>query len=281
MSGTSPLTFQFVFQAAYPQTRFIIPDTVVPAGIQVNRYPDSPVLFEAKSMEYGLKVAYLKSDFDLSFSLFHGFTSFPEYVFNSLTQTIVAINPAESAVGSDGSFTFKSYIVRWETALHLPENGQANDPLFGLVEPSHWDSVLGIERPLFQDFRIQVQALYRWHLYFRDEPYTSSANPVVNQIQQGVARANATLLNYRRRGNPGATFRLAYAKERAVWTADLFLVGYFATGQDFLLRPQVGFTPRENLKLLAGLDLYGGDVSGPLGALHVQSDAFFEAKLLF
>ena len=218
---------------------------------------------------------------DLSFSVFHGFAQYPEYVFNLGSQAVDAINPEESALGADASFTLTDFIVRLESAVHMPDNGKDTDPLYGLVEPWHWDSVIGIEKPVFDDFRVQLQLLYRWHLYYQDALYTSGPNAQVNQIQQGVARTNATLLNYRKQGNPGATFRIGYAKDSSKWTVDLFLVGYFAEGQDYLLRPQVGFTPAEGFKLLAGFDLYGGDPTGPLGALHHQSDGFFEAKYLF
>ncbi len=281
LAGNSPFSFQGVIQAFYPQTRFIIPDSVIPVGLNVNRYPKDPTPFSSESMEYGFKISYLQSNYDVSISAFHGFAHFPQYVFDFSRQSVDAVNPRETAVGSDASFTASDLIIRLETALHMPVNGKDSDPLFGIVEPWHWDSVIGIERPVLDDFRLQVQLLYRWHLYYSDGPYTRGASPLINQIQQGVARANQTLLNFRRRGNPGATFRFGYANESSKWTADLFLVGYFAIGQDFLLRPQVGYTPYSNLKLMAGMDLYGGDTSGPLGALHAQSDAFFEAKYLF
>jgi hypothetical protein len=280
-AGTSSFSFQFVFQAFYPQTKLIIPDSVIPQGITVNRYARPPTAFQPDAMEGGVKIAFQKSNYDLSVSAFRGVVATPQFVYNQLTGTIDATNFEESAFGGDASFTVDDFVVRFETAVHLPDNGSANDPLFGLVEPNHWDSVVGVEKPIFTDFRVQFQFLYRYHLSYQDNVVVNTGNPILNQIMTGIAKANATLLNYQRQGNPGSSFRISYAKDSSRWTADLFIVGYFANGSDYLVRPQVGFTPVDNLKLLAGFDLYGGDPTTTLGSLHNRSDGFFEAKYIF
>ncbi len=280
-AGTSPFTFQFVFQAYNPQNKILIPGQIIPAGVTFHRDPRPPTAFQSDSMEYGVKVAYQKSNFDFSLSAFKGFSAYPEYIFNKTSFSIEAINAEETAVGGDCSFNFGESIIRLESALHMPTNGTDTDPLFGFVEPWHWDSVVGIERPFLDDFRFQIQFLYRWHLYYQSTPTSTDPNPLVNRLMLGIAQANATLLNYQQRSEPGTSLRLSFAKETSKWTADVFLVGYFSDGTDFLLRPQVGFTPIEGFKLLTGMDLYGGDQSRPLGSLHANSDAFFEAKYLF
>jgi hypothetical protein len=70
-------------------------------------------------MEYGLKVSYLKPDFDLSLSWYRGYSHFSEYVYNPAQNSITPIQPAETAVGSDASFTVQNYVIRMETALHM------------------------------------------------------------------------------------------------------------------------------------------------------------------
>jgi len=117
-------------------------------------------------------------------------------------------------------------------------------------------------------------------VYYRN-PTIATPNPTLNQLLLGVANANALILNYQRQGNPGATFRLAYANEQSDFSADVFLIGYFSQGQDYLLRPQLGYTPVTNLKFTLGADLYGGDQSRPLGALRDRTHAFFEGKYVF
>jgi hypothetical protein len=273
-AGNSPFTFQAVFQASYPQMKLLVPSQAIPSGVSFQKYPSSPGFFKNSSMEYGLKVSYQKSSFDFSLSAYQGYNHFPEYVFTPSTGAIRPINPAETAFGGDASFTWQKYVIRLETALLMPENGTDTDPLFGLVEPWHWDSVVGAEQPVGDDFRLQVQFLYRWHLYY---PNPSSFNP----IQVAVGRANALILNYQQQGNPGCTFRFGYQSDHSDWTADFFMFGYFGGGENYLLRPQIGYTPITNLKLTTGMDYYGGNESKPLGALHDKSHGFLEAKYVF
>jgi hypothetical protein len=273
-NGNSPFTFQLIAQAAFPQMKLLIPSQAVPTGISFQKYAPAPALFGKNAMEYGIKASYLKNDYDCSFSFYRGYSHYAEYIYQASTNSVVPIHPGETAVGGDGSFTWSSYVIRFESALHMPDNGTQTDPLFGLVEPWHWDSVLGAERPLGDDFRIQAQFLYRWHLYFPDDV---SVNPVL----LAIGRANSLILNYQQQGNPGATFRIGWQRDGSNWTADLFLLGYFGGGQNHLLRPQIGWTPIENLKLTAGMDWYGGDTSKPLGALHDRSHGFLEAKYVF
>jgi hypothetical protein len=280
-SGKSPFTAQFIFEPAYAQTELLIPSQLIPQGLTVNRNPSEAGPFGPQSMEYGIRLSFQKSNFDFSISAFKGFAAIPEFVFNPASGAVDSINAPEKAFGADASLTLGDYIIRFESAVHLPDNGTSEDPLFGYVEPDHWDSVVGIETPFLTDFRAQVQFLYRYHLYFRGSPTPNSDNPLVDSVMAGIARANATLLNYQHQGNPGASIRFAYAKDSSAWTGELFFVGYFADGSDYLIRPQVGYVPGENWKLLVGVDYYGGEVTRPLGALHELSDVFFEAKRVF
>ncbi len=279
-SGNSPINIEAVVLAYYPQVKLLIPDAVLPMGISLQKYPEAPAPFTASTMDYGLKFSYLRSNYDFSVSAFRGGMQYPEYILNRYNLQIYPINPKETAFGADGSFTWDSYIVRLETALHLPDNGSNTDPLFGFVEPDHWDTVVGVERPFFTDFRIQVQALYRYHLYYR-APVFNSPNPQLNFVMAQIGQANALLLNYQEQSNPGATFRISWNKEDSNWSADFLMLGWFGSGQDYLLRPQVGYTPITNLKLQAGMDYYGGAPNTTLGALKTLSDAFFEAKYVF
>ena len=276
--GNSPFSFQFVIQANAPQTKLLIPDQSVPQGVQFQKYGEVSLPFQGRS-EFGVKISYLKSNYDFSLSAFRGYSHFPEYVLNPATLTVSPIYPAQTTVGADASFTANQYIIRFESALLMPDNGRETDPLAGMVEPWHWDSVLGAERPIGDDFRAQIQVLYRWHLWF--PPLADTGNPILDTLRSGIARANALILNSQYRGNPGATFRVSYANDHSDFTGDVFLIGYFGYGQDFLLRPQLGYSPLSNLKFTLGADVYGGNDSRPLGALKNRSHGFFEARSIF
>jgi hypothetical protein len=279
--GTSPFNIQAVFQAYYPQMRLLIPSQAIPSGVAVSKYASSPEAFSENAMEFGFKVAYLKSNYDFSFSYFQGYTPFAEYVFDVAQNRVSPVNPKQKAIGGDASFTLGEYVVRIESALLMPENGTDTDPLFGLVEPWHWDTVAGIETTFAQDYHAQIQGTVRHHLYYQLPSDSIGGSAQTRAIQQAVGRANALILNYQQQTNVGATFRVGYASDTSDWTADVFLVGYFMNGQDYLVRPQVSFKPMNNVRLMAGADLYGGEEGRPLGALKDRSVGFFEAKYVF
>jgi hypothetical protein len=282
--GASPINLIGVFQATYPQTKLIIPDRVtriIPSGISFQKYPNSPGYFQQDSVEFGGKFAYLGNDLDLSVSAFRGMNHFAQYVYRFNDNSISPQNIQQTVIGGDLSFTAGSSVVRAETAYFIPDQGPENTELYGLVQPSHWDSIVGIEKTFFDHIHTQVQFLYRYFVGYLNPNLYTTPNPMITQLQQGIARSNALLLNFQRQSNPGATFRVGYSSDDSDWTADLFLIGYFAQGQDYLLRPQVTFKPFEGMKLIAGADLYGGEESRPLGALRLNSSIFFEGRYLF
>jgi hypothetical protein len=279
--GTSPINITGVFQAVYPQSKLLIPDSAIPTGVQFQKYPLAPTMFQQNTVEFGGKISYLQNQYDLSISAFRGMNHFAQYVYDIPTNQINPMHIQQTVVGGDLSFTTGDYVIRAETAYFIPDNGPENTELYGLLQPAHWDSVAGIERTFFDDIRTQVQFLYRYHIAYLHPSLYATANPILTQIQQSVARSNALLLNFQRQDNLGATFRIGYSSEESSWTADLFLVGYFSQGNDYLLRPQISFQGIENLRLLIGGDFYGGDETRPLGALKNNSALFFEARYLF
>jgi hypothetical protein len=280
-NGTSPFNFTGVFQAYYPQTKLLIPDQAIPSGVQFQKYPFAPTPFQTETVEFGAKLSYLKNDFDFSFSAFRGMNHFAQYVYEIASNQIVPKNIQQTVFGGDVSFTFGDYVFRAETGYFIPDQGRENTDLYGLVQPTHLDSVAGIEHTFFDDFHAQVQVLYRYHVGYLNPSLYTTANPILTQIQQSVARSNGLLLNFQRQDNLGGTFRIGYANETSDWTADVFLFGYFAEGQDYLLRPQISYKLIEGLKFTAGGDFYGGDETRPLGALQKNSSVFVEGRYVF
>ena len=134
---------------------------------------------------------------------------------------------------------------------------------------------------MFTDFRIQVQMLYRYHLYYQSPDDFQTADPRYTSLYQGIGRANALILNYQDQSIVGGTFRFGYQPENGDWTADLVFVGYVGSGSDFVTRPQISYKPFEGFKLTAGAEIYGGDPSRPLGSLKNFSTAYLEGKWVF
>ncbi len=279
--GNSPWTLQTVVQAYDPQTQLLIPDSALPTGLAFSKYPKPPRAFTPEFAEFGVKLACLRNDFDFSISYFRGYNHFAEYVFDPNTSAVNPVNTRQTAVGGDASFTVSNFVFRAESAILMPDNAKATEGLNGLVEPWHWDTVLGVERPFLENFRVQAQLLIRSHFEDANPQNYTSLNPLVTAVQRAVGQANQLILNYQHQNNIGGTLRLAYANEASPWSADVYLIGYFASGQDFLLRPELGYKFFDSLRLLAGIDQYGGEASRPLGALKNQSDVFFEGKYTF
>jgi hypothetical protein len=278
-SGASPVNFTFVLQTRAPRSQLLIADASIPTGVTVQKKSANLPLISADGFQFAGKISYLASNLDFSLSYFRGYSPMPYFDWNGTA--IVPVNAIETAVGTDFSISHDAYVFRLESALHMPDNGTDQNADFGTVQPWRIDSVLGAERPIGDNFRIQVQGLYRKHLYFKNPAEYVGATPQITAIKRATGRANALILNYLQQNQLGSTIRLAYEPESSKWGSDLFLIGYFGSGNDYFLRPQVNFRPAEGWRLVAGADLYGGVASRPLGSLKDFSSYFFEAKYVF
>lgn len=287
--GASPLQLSLVVQGRNPKTELLVPDSIVPTGITFIKNPTYGPIFSTETLQAGFKAALLKSSYDLSLSMFRGAASMPHYEFDGTK--IYSTFSKQTSVGFDASFTHEANIVRIESALHAPDDGAKNNPNRGLTQPKRIETVLGVERPLWGDWRGQIQLLHRYHFYYLSPDQIKDINPMTEAILKNVARANATLLNFQNQQFVGATFRLSFLPEQPTWSGDLFLVGYFwrqktassnsSEQGDYLLKPQVTYQPKDSLKLTLGMDLYGGDKNKTLGAMRDFSSVYFESKFMF
>jgi len=277
--GASPVNFQFVLQTRPAWSRLLIADSSIPTGVTVQKNPSELPLISQEGLQFATKISYFAPQFDFSLSYFRGSVAMP--YFDWTGSAVVAKHAIESAVGGDASFTYDTYVFRFESALHMPDNGTDQNIDFGTVQPWHWDSVVGAERPVGDDFRIQIQGFYRNNLYYKNPADFVGATPQITAVKRALGRANALILNYLQKEQVGSTLRFAYEPESSQWSSDVFLIGYFGSGNDFLLRPQISFKPIEGLRLLTGADLYGGVATRPLGSLKEFSSYFFEAKYVF
>jgi hypothetical protein len=255
--GTSPLTFTVVAVPVFAQTQLLIPPTAVPTGVNLNTQPNvaTPTL---ANTETALKIAYNGSSWDASLTAFRGWNHAPDLYVVAPPASLGFTFHHVRALGGDASFTSGKWIFRAESAYVWTET----DPL---VEPAHWDSVLGVERPLGDDFRIQAQ------LYVRTHPsYVDPFGPVAN--------ANALLQGYQFATRESFTLRFSYDRES--WAAELFALAN-VQGGDYLLRPKATYSISDALKATAGLDWYAGPDDRMLGAMKAYSSVFLEAKYLF
>ncbi|MGK5082933.1 hypothetical protein WDW37_06480 [Bdellovibrionota bacterium FG-1] len=267
--GASPLSVTVVATPAFPQSHLLIPSSAIPAGVTLVPPPQTPPTTFGNT-ETAIKLAYTGNAWDASLSAFRGYNHMPEFaifdISGSPLQPVITLvqtfHPIRAA-GGDASFTFGKWIGRAETAYFWTQNDDGTQPL---IQPSHWDSVIGAERPLGDDFRFQVQAIYRYHPAFQEPT--------------ALAKANALLLGYQEKSRPAATFRLAYSNEANGWDIELFLMANFSGG-DYLARPKVTYAWTDAVKSTAGVEYYGGPDDRPLGALKSYNSVFIEGKYVF
>lgn len=275
--GNSPWEATLVWNARYAPTQMLIPITAVPAGLSVQEKPDHPAFFGDRQ-EFAAKVAYLAPSFDTSISFFDGRTHFGQYVWDGKR---VALEYAKvRAIGTDFSITFDDFVFRGESAYFFYDSGKRGGGGLSLTEPNHWDTVLGIERPLGERFRILVQLLYRVHPSLQDPEAYLGSTPLETAIVRGIGAANALIQNYQDHSRVGATMLVAYTGEEERWTAQIAATGNFVGG-DYLLRPKITRKVSDSVRLAAGMDYYGGPSDRPLGALRDFRSAFLEGILKF
>jgi hypothetical protein len=281
--GASPWSFTVVATPVFAKTQLLISPLAVPSGVTLSGSPIDPPETLGNT-ETAIKVAYAASQWDASLIAFRGFNHMPEFTLLGVSGTPSApvagvgqtFHPIRAA-GGDASFTTGKWVFRAETAYAWTENDDGANPL---IQPSHWDSVVGVERPVGDDFRLQGQFVYRYIPAFAPASSAGGATPVLAQLNQGIAQANALLLAYQDRSRPGATFRAGYSNEDNGIDAEIFVLGNFVGG-DYLLRPKFSYHWTQALLTTLGVEWYGGPDDRPLGTMKPFSSVFTEAKYSF
>ena len=243
MSGNSPFTFTFVGTPVFPQSVLLLASGQIPSGISGFSTVQNPAATLANT-ELAFKTAYSGTAWDASVLVYKGFNHLPEFGVTSVTSsgTSVAVSANQifhqyRALGADASVSLDRWVFRGEAAYVWTENSDGQNPL---IQPAHLDAVLGVERPIGDDFRIQVQGLIRYFPYYLSPQQLSHSNPVLEAVYQQVAAVNALIQNYQDSFRPGATFRISYSNDQNRLSAEVFMMGNFLGG-GFLFRPQISY----------------------------------------
>ena len=170
----------------------------------------------ACGIKNALKISYLGTQWDASVLVYRGWNHLPElavssYSFTAPNTVTLQANQAfhrYRALGLEGSATTRAWVFRMENAYVWTENNDGQNPL---IQPSFFHSVIGIERPLGDDFRIQAQAIMKYYPNYLDPSQATGANAIEAQINQTLAATNALIQNYQDRFRPAATFRFSYS----------------------------------------------------------------------
>lgn len=280
--GAAPWTFTTIWTPIFARSKHLISSQSIPSGVTLRDPEAPPVTFS--NGEISEKVAYTGSGWDASLSYFNGWNHKPEL--QERSHRLLGFTPVVDveqvfrriqAVGMDGSYSTELWVYRIESAYIVTENHDGENPL---VMPTHWDSVLGAERPFGDHFRVQGQFVMRYFPRFKSADQVSGPDAVSTGVNRTLASTNALLLGYQEQNQPAGSLRVSYTDQENAFESEIFFLQNF-NGSDFLIRPKMSYGWTDLIRSTLGAEVYGGPTSKPLGALHPYNSIFFETKYTF
>lgn len=275
--GSSPWNITAVVQPVFPKSDNLIPPKAIPAGVSLlpTQKPDG---VNIKDTEYALKLAYAGSSWDGSLSYFNGWDHSPQFAIDSYAPITLtrAFRPVH-AIGCDASVSTENYVYRFETAYVWTDNNDGKNPL---ITPTHWDAVLGAEHPMGETLRWNLQFVSRYFPRYTPADRAEGTTPLIAQINQQVAAANALVQQYQDRWITATALRGAYTNDESGVGAEL-LIYKTLIDDTFLLKPLLSYKLAESTRAYLGADIYGGSSSKSLGAMQTYNSIFTEIKYVF
>lgn len=279
--GASPFNLTAVWNLDFAKSKLLLPPGSTTANSQLLEVEDPPVTFE--NSEVLLKASWIQSSYDFSLKYFRGWNHTPQLTKGQVTgnfNPLVQIQPQFTKIqslGFDTSLNLEQWVVRFETAYTRTSNDQASTALY---QPSHLDAVLGLERSILENWRLQAQAVARYFPRYLDPNSETGAGLVDTTINRALAKANALVQAYDRSWKAGATLRIAYGSQEANWNPEIFVLSYPATDELFI-RPRLLYRLTQSLQLDVGMDRYLGPKETVIGRYKPFSSYFLEARWLF
>jgi hypothetical protein len=274
--------FTAVWSVLYPESRVLISTALLPSYVDVMDAPGRSVSF--MNSEFAGKAAYAGDGWDFDLIAFDGYDHLPEYrefseSFSPIALSVIPQFRKIDGFGGNVSFNIPGldrWTFRGESAITIPTDSSVSDPL---QDSTHIDAVAGGERAIGDDFRAQLQAI--WRYYPSHDFQSSTGDPFLDQIRF----ANQAVHAERVQSRIGGSLRFAYDPADHVGilpglSADIFVLAY-ADGGDFLIQPKINYAWTDQFKLSAGVQDFGGSATNPLGSLSEFSAVFAEAKYIF
>lgn len=267
-----------VVTPVFPRSSILVPANALPAGVALEPIAQSPAAVEDTEVAAKLKLS--GEGWDLAVVGFRGWNHTPELELVGATETSVVLRPTHHrilAAGVDGSASAGKLVFRIEAAYVLTANRDGLDPT---IQPSYAFGVVGVERPLGERVRLQAQGIARAYPSWTAPADATGPDPATTAARQGLAAANALLLDYQDQLRPSATLRIAYTSADERIEAEIF-AAMNLVGNDYLIRPLIGWHPVEAVSIQVGYDGYGGPIDRPLGALYPFRGAFAQVSYTF
>lgn len=276
--GRSPVSLEFVLAGQAPRTDVLEPEQTLPSSVK-----DWGVRSSQKG-DFGSNLAiraqYTGEGWEGSISGYTGQSALPEY--QLLESSLLSIGVGRqhqrmTAVGFDGTSSHQKWIFRWEAAHR---RFSLSDGRAEILQQPTLDTVVGVERPLGERFRVHGQILHKWINDWKDPKSLSGSSATETSVLRALAEANQRLWGSTSASSLGSTLRLTYKTESEDWTVQTFHL-YLFESQSAIHRPSLTHTPITNLNVTLGAELLDGPLDTGLGSLRDLSSLFAELEFVF
>lgn len=239
----------------------------LPSGVSI-----AQGLPKNRESQWGLKLDRTGDDWDYSISYSRVLDRVPglSVISSGSAGTRLQFNYTPIEVwGADAATTLGQYGLRAEVARVQTEDENGKDPL---IRNSQVFAVLGLDRTFWGDLNINLQYIYRKNENFQSPDRVADPNLRFLAQQVGIISWGLTEEVH------NASARISYKALNETLESEIALVGWWNNG---LIRPKVTYAVNDQLRMIAGAELFGGDLQSFFGRLKPTSTGFFELRYLF
>lgn len=227
---------------------------------------------EDRESQWGLKIDRTGDDWDSSLSYSRVLDRVPGLSVISAgaagTQLRFSYTPIE-VWGADAATTLGPYGLRAEVARVQTDDENGKNPL---IRNSQIFAVVGLDRTFWGDLNINLQYIYRKNEDFQSPDEVADPNLRFLAQQVGIISWGLTEEVH------NASARISYKALNETLESEVALVGWWNNG---LIRPKVTYAVNDQLRMILGAELFGGDLQSFFGRLKPTSTGFFELRYLF
>jgi hypothetical protein len=170
------------------------------------------------------------------------------------------------SLGVDAAGNIGRFGLRGEAAFLQTEDVNGSDPS---TKNREFFAVVGADRTFAGDWTVNMQYLFKHVFGFRDgESATSIA------WQQSIFAGQAARVQH------GMSARVGAKWLHDTFEADLSGAGYFGP-RGVVLRPRLSYSVTDQMRVLAGTEIYRGDDASLFGLLRPNSTTYVEMRVTF
>ena len=228
----------------------------IPAGV--------PVLGEVKpsnslgNTNWGGRLSTLAAGWDVS-GFYYRSMDVSQTFFRLGSITSPVFEPRHLRISQAGGTVSKdlgAFVLKGELVQTRGREFNTLDPTvdFGLIAQNTLDYVVGVDIPAFRDGRVNLQYFARRYLDF---------DPRIGQDR--IEGGASVLLNTKLSNN---------------WEAEALFVSS-VNRTDFMFRPKLVWSASRNLKVVFGVDSFGGQSTGLFGMYDTRDRAYTQARWSF